>query len=365
MKRNLVVVMLVALITGLCLPPVFAQATGTVKGVCKDTDGNPIVNAEVTYTSPETGRKYTLKTDKKGSYFSLGIAPGKYNVVLAKDGKELFHFNGVPISLDENTLDFDLKKELANVAKGSGMTEQQLKQRQEQEEKVKKQNANIKVLNDKLAMARTSMEAGQFDPAIEAMNEATQVDPKQDLIWFTLGDAYSGAAKNTAKTDRAAAKQQYTQAVEAYQKAIEIKPVADYYNNMAQALAAEGETDEAVKAYNEAAQLDPTRASMFLYNIGAVQTNAGKVDDAIQTFKKVIAADPNRADAYYQLGVNLLGKATLKGDKMVAPEGTADAFNKYLELKPDGPYAQSAKDLLASIGATVQTSYGKKKTKTK
>ncbi len=64
--------------------------------------------------------------------------------------------------------------------------------------------------------------------------------------------------------------------------------------------------------------------------------------------------------------MNLLGKATLKGDKMVAPEGTSEAFNKYLELQPEGPYAQSAKDLLASIGATIQTTYGKKKaTKTK
>jgi hypothetical protein len=59
--------------------------------------------------------------------------------------------------------------------------------------------------------------------------------------------------------------------------------------------------------------------------------------------------------------VNLIGKATLKGDKMVAPEGTADAFRKYLELQPDGKLAQPAKDMLASIGATVETGYGKKK----
>jgi hypothetical protein len=57
----------------------------------------------------------------------------------------------------------------------------------------------------------------------------------------------------------------------------------------------------------------------------------------------------------------MIGKATLKGDKMVAPEGTSDAFNKYLELQPNGQFAQPAKDMLASIGASVQTSYGKKK----
>jgi len=75
----------------------------------------------------------------------------------------------------------------------------------------------------------------------------------------------------------------------------------------------------------------------------------------------VIAADPTKADAYYWKGVNMIGKATLKGDKMVAPDGTADAFNKYLELAPTGTYAEPAKQMLASIGATVETQFGKKK----
>ncbi len=90
-------------------------------------------------------------------------------------------------------------------------------------------------------------------------------------------------------------------------------------------------------------------------------TNAGKADEAIKFFDKCIAADPNKADAYYQKGVNLIGKATLQGDKMVAPPGTADAFNKYLELQPSGTYADVAKQMLASIGSSVETGFGAKK----
>ena len=71
---------------------------------------------------------------------------------------------------------------------------------------------------------------------------------------------------------------------------------------------------------------------------------------------------PHASEAYYQKGLNLLGKATLQGDKTIAPPGTAEAFQKYLELAPTGPNAHSAKDLLASIGSTVETSYGKKTT---
>ena len=116
------------------------------------------------------------------------------------------------------------------------------------------------------------------------------------------------------------------------------------------------------KAYEEAAKVDPTQAATAYFNEGAVYTNAGRVDDANAAFDKCITTDPTRAEAYYQKGVNLLGKATLKGDKTIAPPGTAEAFQKYLEVAPNGPNAQSAKDLLTSIGSSVETSYGKKKT---
>ena len=111
---------------GLCVPPGFAQASGTVKGVCKDIDGKPIADGVVVYANQDNGQKYTLKTNKKGEYFSLGIAAGSYNVTLyrnaddAKANKELFHFNKFQVTLDENTLDFDMKKEQQKAAQGPG-----------------------------------------------------------------------------------------------------------------------------------------------------------------------------------------------------------------------------------------------------
>ena len=123
--------------------------------------------------------------------------------------------------------------------------------------------------------------------------------------------------------------------------------------------------DDAVKTYELAAQTDPSAVAQAYFNIGAVLTNSGRPDEANAAFDKCLAADPTRAEAYYQKGLNLLGKATLQGDKTIAPPGTAEAFQKYLELSPTGPNAQSAKDLLASIGSKVETSYGTKKKSTK
>ena len=106
----------------------------------------------------------------------------------------------------------------------------------------------------------------------------------------------------------------------------------------------------------------PANAATYYFNEGAVFTNTNKSDEAIAAFDKAIQADPTKAAAYYWKGVALVGKATTKGDKMVAPDGTAQAFNKYLELEPTGQYAQPAKDMLAAIGAPVQTTYGTAKT---
>jgi len=74
---------------GAVCTPVFAQATGTIKGTCKNMDGTPIVGANVEWVNTDNGRKYNLKTNKKGEYFSLGIEPGKYKVTLTQEGKQL------------------------------------------------------------------------------------------------------------------------------------------------------------------------------------------------------------------------------------------------------------------------------------
>jgi tetratricopeptide (TPR) repeat protein len=384
MKQYFVVLALLIFVTGLCASPAFAQDTGSVKGLCKDADGKPIVGAVVEWQNTETGRKYDLKTNNKGEYFSLGIQLGHYKVTLfGTDGKEIFHYNGFAASQDESTLDFDMKKEAAVAAQGTGMTPEQIKQQQEQAAKVAKENTAIKGLNEKLAAAKTAADAGDFETAITQVTEATQLDPTRDILWAKLGDyELASVAKQTDAAEKTkryqATAEDYEKAVDIKQKALDaatlkppdaVKQLASYYNNLGKAEAQLGKTDEAVKAYNQAAQLDPAGAGMYYFNLGAILTNANTTNSAdmrtaaVQAFDKAIAADPARADAYYWKGTNLIGEATLQGDKMIAPPGTAEAFQKYLELAPTGPHAEEAKAMLEGLGSTVETSYGNGKKK--
>ena len=375
MKQRLLMAVLVVALIALCVPPVFAQATGSVKGTCKDMNGKPIVGANVEWTNTDNGRKYNLKTNKNGEYFSLGIEAGKYKVALTLDGKVLDQVAGFPVGLDESVLDFDLKKAQADTAQAKGMTPEQLKQMQEQQAKAATEVNTVKALNEKLAIANQAMQGGDFETAVTTLNQATQMDPNRDLLWARLGDAYlSSAPKQTDPAEKAA---RYTSAVTDYQKAIDLKKktmaagakpddvqvMAAYYNNLGQAQARAGQLDESVKAYDQAAQLNPPGAAQYYYNQGAVLTNGGKVDAANAAFDKSIAADPTKADAYYQKGVNLINKATTDPatGKVIPAPGTAEALNKYLELQPTGQFAEGAKGMLQYIGSSIETSFGSKK----
>jgi tetratricopeptide (TPR) repeat protein len=374
MMKYLTLPLLLVLAMGLSAPLALSQTTGSVKGVCKDADGKPIAQAEVEWSSVDTGHKYTIKTNNRGEYFSLGITPGKYNIVLRKDGKELFHLNGIPVGLDETVQDFDLKKEQANAAQAQGMTPEQAKARADAVAKAEADKKTVGTLNEKLKAARAASEAKDYDTAIATLNDANQIDATRDPIWYELGNAYlSSAAK---QTDPAEKQKRYELAGADYQKAIDLrgaseqaqkdpdnnKKLAAYYNNLAQAYSKSNKIDEAVADYTKAAQLDPPGAASYYFNVGAVYTNMGKADDAIAAFDKTIAADPTKAIAYYWKGINLIAKETIgKDGKAVAPAGTAEAFQKYLELDPSGPYAQPAKDMLASIGASIETGFGTKK----
>jgi len=345
MTKRIAILLLIAMMASLTIGAVAQTATTTsAKGVCKDENGKPLAGITVELTNMENGRKSTLKTDSQGGWYCMGLLLGKYKITLiGADGKVIFALTGVPMNLnDDNVHDIDLSKE-----KNAGVSEEQRKAN----EKAKKDNEKIKGLNALLNQAAAQKKDGKYDDAVVTMEQAVAQDQTHDIVYFSLGDAYLLAKK-------------YPEAETAISKAIELAPatsksIGSYHNSLAQALLKQGKTEQAMVEYDKAAQLDPANGGMYFFNEGAVLTNLGKVDEANQAFDKSIAADPARADAYYQKGLNLLGKATLgKDGKMVPAPGTAEALNKYLELSPDGKYAQPAKDLLASIGATVQTSFG-------
>lgn len=339
----------------------------TVRGTVKDEQGKPMEGATVLLKAKEVNLSYTMKTDKKGEFYSIGIRPEIYKATLMKGDVELWVSDNYQVRLategSVNILDFDLQR-LKKEAGKSGpakLTEEQKRQIEE----LQKENMKIGNLNQMMASAQAAQDAKQWDQAISIMNQAAAADATRHEIWGKLCEVEVGGGKLTdAETH---CKQAIT--LGDAQPNVDKTRLAGYHNNLGQAYAKGGKTKDAMEEYTKASQTDPTGAAKYYFNLGAVLTNTFKTDDAIAAFDKAIAADPNYADAYYWKATNLINKAKVEKDpktgkdKMVAPAGTAEAYQKYLELAPQGQFAQSVKDVLTMIGAEVQTSYKKEKVK--
>jgi tetratricopeptide (TPR) repeat protein len=325
-----------------------AQENTVVKGACKDDSGKPIAGATVELLNLGNNHKTIVKTNPKGEYYTIGTTGGTYKITLSDStGKVLFFINNVPVRLAvDNVYDFDLAK-LKTEATKSGMTAEQ----QKAYEQAKANNEKIKGTNALLSQAAQQKNAKQYDEAVATMQQAAAQDQTHDVVYGSLADAYLLDKK-------------YPESETAYNKAIELAPPASkslgtYHSGLALALLRQGKVEPAAAECEKVSQLDPASAAECYYNEGAILTNMGKADDANQAFDKAIAADPTRPDPYYQKGVNLLAKMTIgKDGKPIPAPGTAEAFNKYLELAPNGANAETAKQLLASIGAPVKTSFG-------
>src|SRR5689334_5467162 len=85
MKRNAIVTLIAAFVLALATPLAWSQ-TVQVKGSIKGFDGKPLPNATVEYVAPDTGAKYTFKTDQGGNFFSIGVRSGLYNVTVTPQG---------------------------------------------------------------------------------------------------------------------------------------------------------------------------------------------------------------------------------------------------------------------------------------
>ncbi len=347
-----------------------------IEGDVKGGDGAAIKGAEILIERKDMKGTYKgAKSDKKGHYIYNGLPLGTYKVSVMVEGQVRDTVDNVRTKLgDPVAVNFDLKakveeqKALAKAAETGTLTKEQerglTKEQKAEIDKRAKENAAAmaknKELNDAFNGGMQALEAKNYDAAVDSLTKASMADPKQEAVWANLARAFNERADSKKKPDETAARQaDLEKAVEAYGKAIELKPdQASLHLNLALALANEKKIPEAKVELEKAAQMDPTQAGKAYYNLGAILINSGQTEPAVEAFKKATDLDPTYADAYYQYGVSLMGKMQVATDgKITYAPGTKEAFDKYLQLKPDGVYADPAKAFLTSMGATIETKY--------
>ncbi|MGC1905064.1 MAG: tetratricopeptide repeat protein [Candidatus Acidiferrum sp.] len=358
-------------------PRAAAQMDGALSGNVLDIAGKPWAEQTIDAVSDQ-GAKLTAKTDKDGHYSFHNMRAGVYTVTIELPApNKPYEFAQVKISSGETpNVNVNFKDVMAK--QGAAAQEQVKKQ---EEEKTKfagmKQHfeAGIALLTQAqtakadLAKApadqRDTLKAQVTDLSGKAVTEleaakaaAPEKDQNLHLLWARLGDAYDAAGR----ADDAA---------NAYKQAVALKPTPGYYNNLGGILGREGKIDDAMAAYQKSAELDPANAAQAYRNAGITLYNVGKMKEAVEPLKKATELDPKSAQAWYLLGAALVGAMEYKqkGDKMevIVQPGTVEAYQKAVELDPNGPYGQQAKqglEALAQIAPGIDTktkATGKKK----
>jgi tetratricopeptide (TPR) repeat protein len=380
MKRGMVALTLAAgLMAALMFaasPRAAAQIGGTLKGTILDTSGNPWVGLGVQIVN-EQGAKLETKTDKEGTYTFNNLTSGVYTINVLIPTQAQPYSSKIMVSSGETAHgDFNFKEILEKIkAQNPEYAEAQKKEAAEKQKfEGMKQHFTagvadldqVKQLKDSLAKTppdqRDAVKQQVSDFATKAVTEmeaaktaAGDKDSNLPLILARLGDAYDAAGR----TD---------DAIAAYQQAIALKPTAAYYMNLGGVLGRAGKIDEATAAYQKSAELDPASAAQAWRNFGITLYNAGRLKDAVAPLQKATELDPKSAQAWYLLGAALVGTMETKkeGEKLVfvITPGTVEAYQHALELDPNGPYGQQAKqglDALKQIAPGIDMKVTKKK----
>jgi tetratricopeptide (TPR) repeat protein len=363
------------------------EKIASIHGHVNNAAGGLIPDATVrlttgTTTDPKTAKwSYTFPVNAQGDFTGTGIDTTKtYIAVVYVQDKTVDFFPQQSFKPGEDKLvNFDMTRK-EYIDKMSPEDKKTLEEYKKKNAAITAGNAKIANLNATLQQARADNKAGNFDAALTAMQQATTQAPTESILWVTLADAQLGLAEAAAKAGKAAGKaatdpdilQKYTDAETSYKKAIELdaaskKPnpsvAAAADNELGRAYAHSGDVKQASDSYDSAAKIDPPPAGMYFFNESVVLYNSGKTPEAAAAADKAIAAEPTRAEAYYIKGQALIPGASVdpKTQKITAPPGCVEAYQKYLELAPDGPHAEEVKGILTGIGATVQSSYKAKK----
>lgn len=368
LARALTQFALAALFTVILIAQGMTQINGTIKG----KDGKPLQGAEVKITRTDIKANYSIKTNKDGKFNYATLPLGTYDILITANGQPILDTKGVrtdyskPIPIDVDLSKAPVQTAAAAVAPGAPVapaapaepTEADKKAMAEAQAKFEKEMKDYQDAQAKNEGLQTAFNAGMeaakasnWTGAIEGFTKASELDPTQHAVFGQLADVYQKRAEKSKGAERLA---DYKKSAEVYGKAIAILPTdATYRYNASVVLARSNDMDGAQAQLSEAIKLDPTGAGKGYRNLGAVYFDTNRSEAAEAAYRKAIEIDPKDAGAHFQLGVTLIGRSTEKDNKLVAPPGTAEAFQTYLQLLPTGANAEEAKSMLEVLGATV------------
>lgn len=248
-------------------------------------------------------------------------------------------------------------------------------------------NLSVEAVNADLKTARAANLEKRFADAETLMLKDTAAKPDQPYLWIELGLAQLGEKKYTE------AESSFNAALSGGDTAQTKAPAGGFYvegkgtaahqsitssapppNPKSKpeiegiALSSLGEVyirtnriPDAQAAFDKAAGAYPAQAPLYYGNETVFFFQIGNATAQLDAANKAIAIDPNRARNYYFKAQALTTQATVdpKTQKLILPAGCLEAYQKYLELDPNGQFAPDTKAIIAAAGASLKPVFKK------
>jgi tetratricopeptide (TPR) repeat protein len=373
------------------LLPALAQTPapmGKIHGHVTNPTGASTVNGTVSL-STDGGRtpKYSFPVSATGDYAGEA-APGNYTVVYRAPetpaDQMVDSISGVKVLADQDVMadvDMSRKEFIDKLSPEQKKTLDELKKHNSEAMKaneiIKNLNADIRVASQDFkdadaaraaavqALGATAsktdldakeaeIKAAKYTEVETLMLKDTAAKPDASVLWVDLGQAQVGLKKY----DEGEVTYKKTLEVEAASKKPNIAVSGSADAGLGEIYARTGKIPEANAAYDAAAKVNPTGAGLYLKNEAVIFFQMNNSTAQVAAANEAIAADPTQPIPYYLKGAGLIVNATVDpAGKYVLPPGCAEAYQKYLDLAPTGPYAAEAKGILAQSAQKVDNNY--------
>ena len=300
----------------------YGQSSGVLRGQVIDGAGVGVAGAKITVVAREAPRMtLETETDDDGNYRVVGLPANRYEVRAEKEGV------GIDVAVFRmraaGNLVVNMDLAAAAAAAIAALSEEEL--------------AEIKRADDFAAafeMGVNASNAGDYQETINQFQIAIGNADSCHDCYQNLGLVYTEL-------------EDYDRAETAFKQAIALK--ADYaaaYTGLANIYNTQRRFDEAAEASAEAARLSGSALGgatdpIAVYNQGIIFWNAQKFGEAKAQFEQTIQLDPNHAEAHYFLAMANLNQGNMAD--------AAAALEKYIELAPNGQYADQARGMLPQL----------------
>lgn len=334
----------VCLVSALAASGASGQGAETeVRGQLHGFENEPLGEVSLVFHHIGLNQQRRLQSDSQGSFAGQRFPAGRYRIAILQQGQILWVISGAELRAESSPVVLNINlRELRRAAEASPALDTELEGRLRRHEEKQSRRDQVR------EHYRKGLEAlGQQDypVAIRELEAARDLEPSEALYPAQLGTAYAGAGRST-------------DALATYERALALDSAdTGTRNNLGVALARAGRTEEAVAAFELAARGGGDQAFSIYFNWGATLYNAGRYAEAVERLRQATGRENPDPMAFYFLGECLFRTSAVRsegGSQKIQPlPGTAEAFQRYLELAPAGPYAHQAADYLKRLGAPV------------